>query len=64
MTKIIRMNGLVNMLGVSRSSIIRLEARGDFVPKIRIGARAVGYSEAAVTAWLEKRGLELEEPKK
>ncbi len=58
MTKIIRMNGLVNMLGISRSSIFRLEARGDFVPKIRIGPRAVGYSEAAVNAWLEKREAE------
>ena len=61
MKKIIRMNGLVNMLGFSRSSIYRLEARGDFVPKIRLGPRAVGYSEDAVTAWLEKRGSE--EPK-
>lgn len=62
MTKIIRMNGLVNMLGVSRSSIIRLEARGDFVPKIRIGARAVGYSEEAINEWLTKRQSEM--PKK
>ena len=61
MTKIIRMNGVVKMLGVSRSSIHRLQAQGDFVPKIRLGPRSVGYSEAAVTAWLEKRGSE--EPK-
>lgn len=58
MTKIIRMNGLVKKLEFSRSSIYRLEARGDFVPKIRLGPRAVGYSEAAVTEWLEKREAE------
>ncbi len=58
MTKLIRMNGLVKMLGVSRSSIHRLQARGDFVPKIRLGPRSVGYSEAAVTEWLEKREAE------
>lgn len=58
MEKIIRMNQLVKILGISRSSIHRLQAQGDFVPKIRIGTRAVGYSEDAVTAWLEKREAE------
>ena len=44
MEKIIRMNQLVKILGISRSSIHRLQAQGDFVPKIRIGTRSVGYS--------------------
>ncbi|QOJ20963.1 MAG: AlpA family phage regulatory protein [Gammaproteobacteria bacterium] len=58
MTKIIRMNQLVKRLGLSRSSIYRLRAQGDFVPAIRLGIRSVGYSEAAVSAWLEKREAE------
>lgn len=58
MTKIIRMNGLVRKLKFSRSSIYRLQARGDFVPKIRLGTRSVGYSEDAINAWLEKRQSE------
>ncbi len=55
MTKIIRMNQLMKQLGLSRSSIYRLRAQGDFVPVIRLGVRSVGYSEEAITAWLEKR---------
>ena len=55
MTKILRMNQLIKQLGLSRSSIYSLRAQGDFVPAIRLGARAVGYSEAAVSAWLEER---------
>ncbi|WP_371134362.1 helix-turn-helix transcriptional regulator [Nitrosomonas sp.] len=55
MTKIIRMNQLVKMLGVSRSSIHRFQAQGDFVPKIRIGTRSVGYSEAALEEWIKNR---------
>jgi len=55
MTKILRMNQLIKQLGLSRSSIYRLRAQGDFVPAICLGTRAVGYSEAAVSAWLEKR---------
>lgn len=58
MTKIIRMNQLVKRLGLSRSSIYRLRAQGDFVPAIRLGIRSVGYSEAEVSAWLEKKEAE------
>ncbi|MBX9894558.1 MAG: AlpA family phage regulatory protein [Nitrosomonas sp.] len=49
------MNQLVKILGISRSSIHRLQAQGDFVPKIRIGTRSVGYSESALTEWVKNR---------
>ena len=58
MTKILRMNQLVKQLGLSRSSIYRLRAQGDFVPAIRLGVRSVGFSEEAISAWLEKREAE------
>lgn len=55
MEKIIRMNQLVKILGISRSSIHRLQTQGDFVPKIRIGTRSVGYLESALTEWVKNR---------
>lgn len=62
MARILRMNQLVKILGISRSSIFRLRARGDFVPAIHISTRCVGYSEDSITEWLKNRQSEM--PKK
>lgn len=57
MERIIRMNQLINILGLSRSTIYRLRKEGMFVPHIQLGPRSVGYSEKAISAWLEARAL-------
>jgi len=41
--------------GLSRSTIYLMMTRGEFPRPVQIGARAVGWSEAAIAAWLESR---------
>ncbi|MCB1986523.1 MAG: AlpA family phage regulatory protein [Nitrosomonas sp.] len=55
MNRIVRMNQLIKILGLSRSSIYRLRQRNDFIPAIRLGPRSIGYLEEAVYEWLKKR---------
>ena len=44
----------------SRSSIYEAIARGEFPRPIKIGARAVGWAESEITAWLECRKAQRE----
>lgn len=41
--------------GLSRSSIYRLEASGEFPKRVKLGQRAVGWSRAAVLDWCANR---------
>jgi len=41
--------------GLSRSTIYEMMARGEFPRPIRLGKRAVGWSEAAISDWLNSR---------
>ena len=41
--------------GLSRSSIYRLMREGRFPEPVRIGVRAVRWSEDEITSWLESR---------
>ena len=50
---ILRMRDVIRMTGLSRSTIYLLIDRGEFPKQIRLGARAVGWREADVLAWLE-----------
>jgi prophage regulatory protein len=42
-------------IGVSGSTLVRLAKTPDFPPRVQLGARSIGYSEAALDAWLESR---------
>ncbi|MEX2149079.1 MAG: AlpA family transcriptional regulator [Steroidobacteraceae bacterium] len=50
-----RLPELERWVGMSRSSIYRLEAAGEFPRRVRLGGRAVGWLRADVRAWLESR---------
>lgn len=43
------------LVGISRPTIDRLEAAGDFPKRIRLGRAAVGWDLNEVHAWLEQR---------
>ena len=41
--------------GLSRSSLYAFVAKGTFPKPVRLGARAVGWKEADVRAWIDSR---------
>ena len=52
---ILRIKDVTRITGLSRSTIYLLIDRGQFPKQVRLGARAVGWREADVLAWLESR---------
>ncbi|MDA8260274.1 MAG: AlpA family transcriptional regulator [Betaproteobacteria bacterium] len=44
--------------GLSRSSLYRLAAAGEFPRPIRLGPRAVGWRADEIAAWIEQRTAE------
>lgn len=55
MKRVIRMNQLVEILGISRSTIHRLRRSGQFVRSVNLGPRSVGYYAEDVSKWLDDR---------
>lgn len=55
MTKILRPKQVASRIAVSLPTLYRLIKKGDFVQKIHLSAKAVGFSESDVNDWLEKR---------
>lgn len=53
--KVIRRNDLLQLIGLSRSSLYAMTKSGRFPKPIRLGQRAVGWREADVQAWLASR---------
>ncbi len=54
--RIVRIDELTTMLGLSKSTIWRRIRQGEFPPAILLGgehARAVGWRESAVLKWLD-----------
>jgi prophage regulatory protein len=52
---VIRLPQLELMVGLSRSSIYRLEAAGEFPKRVKLTSRSVAWPRAAVEKWLESR---------
>jgi prophage regulatory protein len=50
--RILRMPGVLARTGLSRSTLYRKLAAGTFPKQIQISERCIGWSEAAITAWL------------
>ena len=44
--------------GLSRSSLYRLAAAGQFPRPIQLGPRAVGWLQSEISAWIEQRTAE------
>lgn len=53
--RILRAEEVTRRTGLSRTSIWRLERRGEFPARRRLGPNAVGWIEKEVTQWIESR---------
>ena len=52
---ILRRAQLPDILGISKSTIDRLRARGDFPAPFMLGQQALGFLRSEVEAWLAAR---------
>ena len=55
MARILRIPQVLDRIGVGRSTLYEWQARGEFPAAIPLGARAVGFLESDVDAWIEGR---------
>ena len=53
--RIIRASELQKITGLSRTTLWRLENKGDFPRRIKLGAGSVGWRNSEVTQWIEQR---------
>ena len=53
--KILRRPEVERITGIGRSTIYDWMARGEFPQPLKLGARAVGWRESDLLAWLESR---------
>src|SRR4051812_6949793 len=54
-TRYVRWPELHQRLGLSKSTVWRLEQAGLFPRRVRLSKNAVGWAESAVEAWLRER---------
>lgn len=53
--KIMKRRQVEEQIGYGRSAIYAMVAEGSFPKPIKLGARAVGWLESEVSAWLQDR---------
>jgi prophage regulatory protein len=53
--RIVRMSELKVRIGLSRSTIYEFQKSGNFPRSVSLGARAVGWLESDIDAWVESR---------
>lgn len=58
----IRRQALVDMLGLSESTIQRMIDRGEFPPARQLGPRAIAWLRTEVEAWLAARPVSNQPP--
>ena len=52
---ILRMKQVIKATGLSRTTLWRLERRGDFPKRLRLGPNSTGWLETEVQRWIESR---------
>ena len=53
--KILRIRNVTEATGLSRTTLWRLERRGDFPRRVRLGPNSIGWIETEVEEWIESR---------
>ncbi|HGY0709346.1 AlpA family transcriptional regulator [Vibrio cholerae] len=62
--KVIRLKEVIELTGLSKSSIYRMASDDKFPKPLSLGARSVGWIESEVTHWLaEKLGARNQQKK-
>ncbi|WAS04907.1 AlpA family phage regulatory protein [Gloeomargaritales cyanobacterium VI4D9] len=56
--KLLKINELVEYVGLSRSSVYRLASLNRFPKPVRIGIRAVAWKSSDINAWLSRLGTD------
>lgn len=54
-TQILRFGEIERLLRLSKATVYRLIARGEFPRPIKLGPRAVGWRRCEVAEWLDAR---------
>jgi prophage regulatory protein len=54
-TRFIRLPEVLHLTGLSRSTIYRMEGRGEFPKRRQLGASCVGWDFAEVLGWIDSR---------
>jgi len=54
---ILRLKATIQKTGLSRSTLYVLMARGEFVTKIKLSPRTMGFLESQVNAWIAERAV-------
>ena len=54
-TSIIRLPDVIRRTGLSQATIYRMVKSGRFPRSVKLGARAVGWKNEAVTEWISSR---------
>lgn len=52
---ILRPKDIMDITGLSRETINRMEKRGDFPPKIQLSKRSIGWLETDVKKWFKEK---------
>lgn len=47
------------IIGISTKHMRTLERKGDFIPRVQIGPRKVGYKPSDLEAWIDARTVRL-----
>lgn len=55
--RFLRLPAVMERTGLGRDAVYKLERRGEFPHRRRISARASGWIESEVAAWIESRPL-------
>lgn len=53
--KLLRLNKVKEITGLSRSSLYQMMSKGQFPPSITIGSRAIAWTDVSVQEWIESR---------
>ncbi len=52
---ILRLPAVINLTGLSRSSLYAMTNRGDFPHSVKLGIRSVGWLRTDIEKWIEGR---------
>ena len=53
--RIVRLRAVRERTSLSRSTLAKLEAAGQFPRRVELGLRATGWYEDEITTWIESR---------
>jgi prophage regulatory protein len=53
-SKILRLKSIIELTGLSRSTIYLQISQGNFPKQVSLGARVIGWRESDIQAWLDR----------